>query len=431
LALKIHQTTLDNGLRIVTASLADARSVTVNIVVGTGSRFEDYAHNGGVSHFLEHLLFKGSKKYPTAQAIAEAVDAVGGYNNAYTTEDVTSFYIKVPARHGELALDILSDMVQNPLLDGTEIDRERGVIIEEMNVFRDDPSRYIGTLVPSLLFPDNPLGRDVIGSEEVINAIPREAIVEYLKARYRPNNLVVAVAGSVDHDAVVKQLQASLGTLKPGTLAAITPVTLGLSHDLVITHPKPTAQAHFMVAARAYSYDDVDEPAARLVAAVLGRGMSSRLFTNVRERQGLAYTVFAETNPYVDTGLFEAYAGVNLDKIGQALDSVLHELAVIRDEPVGAAELDKAKQQLIAGLEMSLESNGNIADRIGTQLVLLGNVREIEETIAKVQAVEAADVLRVAHAMLAPANLRFAIIAPEPEAAAAHFVDYVTNNKEK
>jgi predicted Zn-dependent peptidase len=186
-----------------------------------------------------------------------------------------------------------------------------------------------------------------------------------------------------------------------------------------------------MVAARAYSYDDVDEPAARLVAAVLGRGMSSRLFTNVRERQGLAYTVFAETNPYVDTGLFEAYAGVNLDKIGQALDSVLHELAVIRDEPVGAAELDKAKQQLIAGLEMSLESNGNIADRIGTQLVLLGNVREIEETIAKVQAVEAADVLRVAHAMLAPANLRFAIIAPEPEAAAAHFVDYVTNNKEK
>ena len=157
--MKINQSTLENGLRIVTASLADARSVTVNIVVGTGSRFEDYRTNGGVSHFLEHLLFKGSKKYPTAQDIAEAVDAVGGYNNAYTTEDVTSFYIKVPARHGELALDILSDMVKNPLLDPVEIDRERGVIIEEMNVFRDDPSRYIGTLVPALIFPDNPLGK--------------------------------------------------------------------------------------------------------------------------------------------------------------------------------------------------------------------------------------------------------------------------------
>ena len=429
--MKINQSTLENGLRIVTASLADARSVTVNIVVGTGSRFEDYRTNGGVSHFLEHLLFKGSKKYPTAQDIAEAVDAVGGYNNAYTTEDVTSFYIKVPARHGELALDILSDMVKNPLLDPVEIDRERGVIIEEMNVFRDDPSRYIGTLVPALIFPDNPLGKDVIGSEEVINSISPKAIQEYLQERYRPNNLVVAVAGAVDHDAVVEQLTATLGELKAGELAEITPVVEGLDHDLVVTHSKPTAQAHFMVAARGYAYDDPDEPAARLVAAVLGRGMSSRLFTNVRERQGLAYTVFAEVNPYVDTGLFEAYAGVNLDKITQALDSVLHELAVIRDEAVSAAELDKAKQQLIAGLEMSLESNGNIADRIGTQLVLLGQVRAIEDTIARIEAVTSADVQRVAQAMLAPDRLRFALIAPDPQEAAQHFVDYVTKVKEK
>ena len=163
--MKIRQTKLENGLRIVTAQIADARSLTVNIVVGTGSRFEDYQTNGGVSHFLEHVLFKGSTKYPTAQAIAEAVDAVGGYNNAYTGEDVTSFYIKLPSNHGQLALDILCDMVKNPLLDAVEIDRERGVRVEEMNVFRDDPPRFIGTLVPQLLFPDNPLGRDIIGSE--------------------------------------------------------------------------------------------------------------------------------------------------------------------------------------------------------------------------------------------------------------------------
>lgn len=429
--MKIKQSTLDNGLRIVTASLADARSVTVNIVVGTGSRFEEYQTNGGVSHFLEHLLFKGTKKYPTAQHIAEAVDAVGGYNNAYTTEDVTSFYIKVPARHGALALDILSDMVKNPLLDPVEIDRERGVIVEEMNVFRDDPSRFIGTLVPALIFPNNPLGRDVIGTEAVINSIPADDIKRYLHDRYRPNNLVVAVAGAVDHDAVVWQITESLGDLETGELAGITPIEEGLDHDLVVTHAKPTAQAHFMVAARGYAYDDPDEPAARLVAAVLGRGMSSRLFTNVRERQGLAYTVFAEVNPFVDTGLFEAYAGVNLDKITQALDSVLHELALVRDEPVSPAELDKAKQQLIAGLEMSLESNGNIADRIGTQLVLLGKVRAIEDTIARIEAVTAEDMQRVARAMLAPERLRFAIIAPEPEAAAQHFVDYATKNKEK
>ncbi len=429
--MKVNQTTLDNGLRIVTAGLADARSVTVNIVVGTGSRFEEYATNGGVSHFLEHLLFKGSKKYPTAQAIAEAVDAVGGYNNAYTTEDVTSFYIKVPARYGTLALDILSDMVKSPLLDATELDRERDVVIEEMNVFRDDPSRFIGTLVPSLIFPDNPLGRDIIGSEEVIKTVSRDEIVKYLSQRYRPNNLVVAVAGAVDHEDVVAQMRASLGSLESAELAPIVSVDAELGDELAVTHAKPTAQAHFMVASRGYAYEDPDEPAARLVAAILGRGMSSRLFTNVRERQGLAYTVFAEVNPFVDTGLFEAYAGVNLDKIERALDSVLHELEVIRTETVGVTELDKAKQQLIAGLEMSLESNGSIADRIGTQLALLGTVKSIEETIERIEAVTASDVRRVAEAMLNPARLRFAIIAPEPEAAKQHFIEYVNKTKEK
>ena len=429
--MKIKQTKLDNGLRIITASLADARSVTVNVAVGTGSRFEDYQANGGVSHFLEHLLFKGSNKYPSAQAIAEAVDEVGGYNNAYTTEDITSYYIKVPARHGKLALDILSDMVKSPLLDAVEIDRERGVIIEEMNVFRDDPSRFIGTLVPALIFPENPLGRDIIGTEEVINTISLDAIRNYLKARYSPNNLVIAVAGAVDHDDVVAQMRESLGDLKPAELAEIVPVVESIHYDLVVTHPKPTAQAHFMVASRGYAYEDPDEPAARLVAAILGRGMSSRLFTNVRERQGLAYTVFAEVNSFVDTGLFEAYAGVNLDKIQQALDSVLHELDVIRREQVSEAELAKAKQQLMAGLEMSLESNGSIADRIGTQLVLLGKVKTIEESLARIEAVTTADIKRVAAEMLAIERLRFAIIAPEPDAFAAHFVEYVTKNKEK
>lgn len=427
----IKETKLDNGLRVVTAQLADARSITVNIVVGTGSRFEDYAANGGVSHFLEHLLFKGSKKYPTAQDIAEAVDAVGGYNNAYTGEDVTSFYIKVPARHGELALDILSDMIKNPLLDEVEINRERGVIIEEMNVFRDDPPRFVGTLVPALLFPDNPLGRDIIGDEKVINTISRDAIAKYQKDHYRPNNLVVAAAGALKHEDVVKQVRAALGDMEPLEQPGLIPVSAAASDDLAVAHVKSTAQAHFMVASRGYSYDDPDEAASRVVAAILGRGMSSRLFTNVRERQGLAYTVFAEVNSFVDTGLFEAYAGVNLDKIEQALDSVLHELDLITHERVAEAELNKAKQQLTAGLEMSLESNSSIADRIGLQLVLLGRVKPIDEIIAGIEAVTAEDIMRVAGHMLSPENLRFAIIAPEPEAATKHFKEYVISKEKK
>jgi predicted Zn-dependent peptidase len=427
--VKIHQTTLDNGLRIVTAQVADARSLTVNIVVGTGSRFEDYAVNGGVSHFLEHVLFKGTKKYPTAQHIAEAVDAVGGYNNAYTGEDVTSFYIKVPSSHGELALDILCDMIRQPVLDAEEIDRERGVIIEEMNVFRDDPPRFISTLLPELIFPDNPLGRDIIGTEEVINRIPRDDIAAYQRLHYRPNNLVVAAAGAVDHDTVVRQVTAALGDMKPAAQPAIVPVSTGLAHDLCVTHAKATAQAHFMVAARGYAYEHDLEPASRVLAAILGRGMSSRLFTNVRERQGLAYTVFAEVNSFVDTGLFEAYAGVNLDKIEQALDSVMHELDLVRREPVKAAELRKAQQQLRAGLEMSLENNASIADRIGLQLVLLGRVKSIDEMIAKIEGVTIEDVQQAARDLLDPDKLRFGIIAPEPEAAARHFRSLVTHKE--
>jgi predicted Zn-dependent peptidase len=429
--MKIQQTKLDNGLRIITAELADARSLTANIMVGTGSRFENFDVNGGVSHFLEHLLFKGTKKYPTAQVIAEAVDAVGGYNNAYTSEDLTSYYIKVPAQHGELALDILADMMANPLIEAGEVDRERGVIVEEMNVYRDDPARFIGTLIPELVFPGNPLGRDIIGSEEVINRISADAIRTYQAHHYRPANMVVSVAGAVKHEEVVKQITGLLGGLKSDERE--TPELVGpkLSEQLTQVHAKPTAQAHLMVGTRAYAYNHANDRAAKVLTTILGRGMSSRLFTNVRERQGLAYTVYAEINNYVDTGIFHVYAGVNLDKISQAVTSIMHELEKIRLEPASVSELAKAKQQLRAGLEMSLESNGSVADRIGTQLLLLDEVKSIDGTIAEIEAVTLEDVQRVAREMLAPERLRFAIIAPEPDAAAKHFEELVNQKETK
>jgi predicted Zn-dependent peptidase len=337
--MTIEQTTLPNGLKIITADLADARSLTVNIVVGTGSRYEDFSVNGGVSHFLEHLLFKGSKKYPSAQSIAEAVDAVGGYNNAYTSEDLTCYYIKVPARHGELALDILCDMMRNPLIEPAELERERGVIIEEMNVYRDDPSRFVMTLVPGLIFPGNPLGRDIIGPEEVIRTVSTESVAEYQKEHYRPNNMTIAVAGRVDHDQVVRQVTEALGSMEPSVQKAFEPIGGDAAEQLSLGHMKETAQAHFMIASRAYNYEHSDDMASKVMSAILGRGMSSRLFTNVRERQGLAYTVYCDINNYVDTGIFHAYAGVNLDKIDQAVTSVLHELELICQEPVSESEL--------------------------------------------------------------------------------------------
>ncbi|HSX00732.1 MAG TPA: pitrilysin family protein [Candidatus Saccharimonas sp.] len=428
--MKISETTLANGLKIITAEMAEARSVTANIVVGTGSRYEEFKTNGGVSHFLEHLLFKGSAKYPTAEVIAEAIDAVGGFNNAYTSEDLTLYYIKVPGQHRELALDILADMVAHPVLDAAEVDRERGVIIEEMNVWRDDPARFIGTMIPELIFPDNPLGKDIIGTEEVIRQIAVGDIRAYMQQHYTPGNTVVAVAGQVKHEEVVRQMQAALGDLKKGELVKVPEVGETLSERLSVAQAKPTAQAHFVIGARAYGYDHPDDPAAKLLAAILGRGMSSRLFINVRERQGLAYTVYSEINNYTDTGIFHAYAGVTLEKVPEAIRSVLDELERIREEAVGEAELRKAKQQLRAGLEMGLESNGAVADRIGTQLLLLGRAKTVEEMLAELEAVTSADVQRVAQAMLAPERLRLAIIAPEPGPAAAEFEKLVTKKQE-
>jgi predicted Zn-dependent peptidase len=420
------QTTLPNGLKIITADLADARSLTVNITVGVGSRYEDFDVNGGVSHFLEHLLFKGSKKYPSAQAISEAVDAVGGYNNAYTSEDLTCFYIKVPARHGELALDILCDMMRNPLIEVGELERERDVIIEEMNVYRDDPSRYVMTLIPGLIFPNNPLGRDIIGPEEVIRTVSVETVAKYQKDHYSPNNMTISVAGRVDHELVVAQVTAALGSLEAIEQAPFLAIEDDLSDDLSVGFAKETAQAHFIIASRAYNYDHADDRASKVMSAILGRGMSSRLFMNVRERQGLAYTVYCDINNYVDTGIFHAYAGVNLDKIEQAITSVLHELKLIRDEPVSESELAKAQQQLRAGLEMSLESNSAIADRLGGHLMLLGKAQTVDEVIAEIDKVTIEDVQRVARDMLDLSQLRFAIITPEPDAATRHFESEIT-----
>lgn len=428
--MKQFITTLANGLRIVTTEMTESESVVATIVVGTGSRYEDFNVTGGVSHFLEHLLFKGTAKYPSIEAISLAVDEVGGYNNAYTSEDVTNYYIKVPKRYGKLALEILADMVQHPLVDATELEKERGIIIEEMNVWRDDPARYVSTLIPPLLFAGNSLGQDTFGPEVVINHVPRETILAYMQSHYRPGNMVVAVAGRIKHDMVVAEVEKWMGAMSDGPTPAFEPVSTPVSTTLSRALTKDTNQVHFCIAGRGYAYNHDRDVAARSVAAILGRGASSRLFVEVRDRQGLAYTVMTNYQNYIDTGLFETYAGVNLDKAEQAIDSVLHELDLIRRVPVTEAELHKAQQQLIASLEMSLESNSNVADRTGNLLTLLGEITTVEQVVAEIEAVTIAQIQATAREMLAPSRLRFACIGPEAEAAALHFERSITNYKD-
>lgn len=417
-----HQiTTLQNGLRVVTASIPGSYSATISITAGVGSRYENFAKNGGVSHFLEHLLFKGTKKRPSAKIISEQIDAVGGWNNAYTSNELTNYYVKVPHQHINLGLDILADMVKNSLLDEDEINRERDVILEEMNVYQDDPASYVHRLTPELLWPNHPLAHEIIGSPEVIKSVSRQEIVDYLETYYQPSNLVVTASGKIDHAAVVAEVGRLMGDLTDKPVPEAAKLSRELSDALTNSIKKDTAQAHILISTVAYPYRHANDPAARVLTTILGRGMSSRLFLNVRESKGLAYSISASLDNYVDSGQFDVYAGVNIDKTQDAITAIIEELKIIATQPVGTEELEKAKNQIKGGLQMAMENNTAVTDRLATQLTLLGEVRTIDQTLAEIDAVTVQDVQRVGSEMLELGRLRFGIISPEPDAAVEHF----------
>jgi len=424
--MKTQITTLPNKLKIVTSAMPGARSVTVQILVGAGGRHENFDKEGGVSHILEHMLFKGSAKRPTSKEIYQEIDAVGGYTNAYTGNELTAYYIKVPRQNLGLALDIMADIIVNPLLEQGEIDRERGVIVEEINWRRhDDSGQLVGALLPPLLWPNDPLGQDVIGNEEVIRTIGRRGVLAYQKRFYHPNNMVVSVAGGIKHQQVVDMIKSLMGGMTYQEVPKFKPSKPGLSLHKVTVYNKPTAQDNFVIGARAYPYWHKDDAALSVLATILGGGSSSRLFLNVRERKGLAYDIGAGRQNFIDTGLFEVYAAVNSEKTTHAIEAVMEELAIIQQELVPDDELSKAKHKLKGGLEMAMESNGSVADRFGTQLLLVGKIRSVEQAIAKFERVTSRDVQRVAREILAPAKLRMAIVAADGTNAKLKFEEII------
>jgi len=419
--LKIEHTTLANGLRIVTSRMPSARSVSVCMVVGVGSRYENFEENGGVSHFLEHLLFKGSKHWQSTQVIGEAVDGVGGYHNAYTTKDLTNFYIKVPKRHTKLSLDILADMIQFPLLDETEIDRERTVVLEEMNVWRDDPAGAIYDLIPEVLWPNDPLANEMIGSEAVIKNISRQAIYDYQQLHYGPENIVVSIAGDVEHEAMVEHVTELMGKMKHRKPPKLKKVDLSLSDQLVVEREQATSQMHILIGCQAYKANHKRTAAMQVVSTILGAGMSSRLYLELRERQGLAYSVFSDYNGFVDTGAFSVYAGVSPENVEQAMQVIMGELRRLKTEEVGITELTKVKHKLAGGLQLALESTSAIADRVGSRMILLNEIKLPDETIADIEAVTPQDVMKVARELFTPENLRLAVIAQDTKRAHVAF----------
>jgi predicted Zn-dependent peptidase len=404
---------LDNGLRILTAPMESAQSVTCAIMLAAGSRYETRDTNG-IAHFSEHMFFKGTERRPTARDIAGEIDAIGGEFNAFTGKEYTAYYVKCAAEHRDVALDVIVDMLRNSRFDAEEIDREKGVIIEEMNMYFDTPRDYIGGVYESLLYGDQPLGWDIIGRKETVRGATRETFMSYLEHWYHPQRMVLGLGGRVGDD-ILERAQELLGDMPAVDTGQAGPVEPHVN-GRVSVFTKQSDQAHIVVGVPSYPIEHPDRYALQMVSTVLGGGMSSRLFTEVRERRGLAYYVFGMNHSYTDAGSLYAQAGVDINRIDQAVTTIRDELRTIAAEPVPAAELDKARNFAKGRFVLQLESPQGLILFGLRREVLEGRAPDLEEVLEGLNAVTAEDVQRVAQDLIRDEQLRLAVIGPFDDA---------------
>jgi predicted Zn-dependent peptidase len=410
-----QRTSLKNGVRVLTAPMPQAQSVTCALMFAAGSRYETPETNG-IAHFAEHMFFKGTDRRPTARQIAQEIDAIGGEFNAFTSKEYTGYYVKCAAEHRDVALDVLVDMIRNSRFDGDEIEREKGVIVEEMNMYFDTPRDYIGGLYDELLYGDQPLGWDIVGRKETVRAATRDTFFEYIDRWYKPERLVVGLGGKVDGD-VTARLEELLGDLEAAPTGEPRPVELPATNGASVkVHHKTSDQAHVCLGVRSFPLEHPDRYALQLLATVLGGGMSSRLFTEVRERRGLAYYVFGLNHSYTDAGSLYSQAGVDIGRIDEAIQTVVEEFRRIASEPVPSEELEKARNFAKGRFVLQLESpHGTLMFGLRRE-VLEDRAAEPQEVLDALDAVTAEDVARVAGDLIAAKGLNLALIGPFEDA---------------
>ena len=401
---------LDNQLRLLTSSMPHTRSVSILVCVGAGSRYEP-AETAGLSHFLEHLPFKGTERWPTAGAVSEAIEGVGGVMNASTDREMTVFWCKVPQFHFKTAFAVLMDMILHPILDPEEVEKEREVIQEELRMTQDIPSYRVDTLIDEVLWPDQAMGRDVGGTLESVNDITQSQIREYMDKQYNPANTVVAVAGNVSHEEVADLLEDTTSNWSPRTALPWEPATGAPAEATVRVEQKRSDQSHLCLALPGLSLDHADRYALTMLNVILGDGMSSRLFMNLREQKSLAYDVNSSTNFFKDCGSLVVYCGVEPKKSREAVRAVIKELDGMREEPP-AKELTKAKEYTKGRLMLRMEDSRSVASWLGSQEMLQGEVSTPEQVADRIDAVEAADVARVARDLFQQEQLRLAVVGP-------------------
>lgn len=407
-----HKThTLKNGLRVLFAPMKDAQTVTVMVMTGTGSRYET-KENNGISHFLEHLFFKGTKKRPNTLAITSELDSVGGEYNAFTAKDKTGYWAKVGAKHANVAIDVISDIFLHSTFKPSEIERERGTILQEINMYEDAPMRHIGDIYEILLYGDHPLGWEIIGTKENVKSLKRKDFIDYLDAHYQAPNVVVCVSGAFNQVEMLKKIKKEFAVLGQKE----TPERLSIEEEQqkpeMLIQEKQTDQTHMMLGVRAFDMFHKDRYALSVLATLLGGNMSSRLFTQVRERRGLAYSVHTFTEAYHDVGSLVTQCGVEHENLLTTIEIILKEYKKLARRKIDAAELKRSKEYIKGKLEMGLESSDEVASYLANQELLKNEVHMPEEVMRRVDRVTTTDIQRVAKEIFTNEKLNLAIIGP-------------------
>lgn len=405
-----QKTTLDNGLRLITAPMPHTRSVSICIFIGVGSRYETEPQ-AGVSHFIEHLCFKGTPKRTTAREISEAIEGVGGIINAGTDKELTVYWCKVAQPHFPLALDVLADILLHSRFDPADIERERQVITEEINMSKDSPSQLVNMLIDELLWPQHALGRDIAGSKESVAAITRETIVAYLANQYLPANTVVSIAGAGKHREMVSTVNQALGDWAGLETHPGYPAYKEKSFPRLRIEKKDTEQAHLCLALSGLPLLHPKRFTLDLLNVILGEGMSSRLFTEIRDRLGLAYNIHSYAEHFLDTGSITVYAGVEPKNLQVAIKAILEQLSRLK-EIVPQAELTKARELSKGRLLLRMEDSRSVAGWMGGQEILTQRILSVDQLISIVDAITAEELKELAQELLVSSQLRLAVVGP-------------------
>ncbi len=418
--MNYQRTTLPNGLRLLTASMPGMRSASIAFFFTVGSRYESNAQ-AGVSHFIEHMLFKGTQHYPTARLISEAIEGVGGVFNGSTGKELTNYVARVPGEHVATVMHVLVDMVRRPLFDPMEIEKERSVILEELSATRDEPQEWVSLLIDETTWPGLPLGRDDAGFEETVAKITREQMLDYFDEYYRPNSLIVSVAGNIEHAQIIHLTEQLFGdweardhapwkeSLPPGNVAPVALIK------------KETEQVNLCLGTLGIAYSSPDYYPFLLINAILGDGMSSRLFQNIREEKGLAYDIGSYFNSYYETGNFVVSAGIDPSQVEPAIKAIVSTLNELCETPVSMEELDRIKAYVRGNMVLGLEGTQQVASWLGSQECLRGRIIDVDEMVAHVDAVTSQDIQRIAQTCFAPEWRRLALIGPDDLSRAGRF----------